>query len=94
MLTLGEFFYLLNKTLPRCAEAAETLHVSWWMCQTEDSGEQGEGSKVWGVGSERGRGEETGRFAGHLVGACSLAWSMGCSLSSGNEPRYLTSSIQ
>lgn len=48
MLTLGEFFYLLNKTLPRCAEAAETLHVSWWMCQTEDSGEQGEGSKVWG----------------------------------------------
>lgn len=47
MLTLGEFFHLLNKNLPRCAEAAETLRVSLWMCQARDSGEQGEGRKVW-----------------------------------------------
>lgn len=57
MLTLGEFFYLLNKTLPRCAEAAETLHVSLWTCQTEDSGEQGEGRKEWEV--REGGGDRT-----------------------------------
>lgn len=47
MLTLGEFFYPLNETLPCCAEAAETLHVSLRMCQAKDSREQGEGRKVW-----------------------------------------------
>ncbi len=53
MLTLGEFFYLLNKTLPRCAEAAETLRVSLWMCQAGDSGERGEGRKVLNGGGDR-----------------------------------------
>lgn len=57
MLTPDEFFHLLNKTVPRCAEAAETLHVSLWMCQAQDSREQGEGGKGWKV--REGEGDRT-----------------------------------
>lgn len=53
-----------------------------------------EGSKVRAGRCGGEGGEETGLCTGHLAGVCSLAWSMGHSLSSGNELHYLTSPIQ
>lgn len=45
------FFCLLNKSLPRCEEAAETLHVFLLLCQTAGSKVRAgrcEGVRKWG----------------------------------------------